>query len=157
MLYLTDANTATPPVRPSQVATSYLSAAHFHLRDVKRIMHSITYQQAALTLSLSSLDKRVLQISDTFEEFGIGATRELEKQATLLQGLDADLEIVSRVRIHPEFMSAAVQRAIKAGEKGRTLGDYVSNVKMRQVAETCSRTHSEYCQYPEECLSAHNR
>lgn len=107
-------------------------------------MHSITYQHSSLTLSLASLDKRVLQISDAFDEFGTGATRELEKQAVLLQGVDADLDVISRVRIHPEFMSTAVQRAIRAGEKGRTLGDYVSNVKMRQVAETCAKTHGAW-------------
>lgn len=136
-----DTNTATPPIRPSQLATSYLSAAHFHLRDVKRLVHSLGYQHSALSLSLGSLELRVLQISDAFEEFSIGAKRELEKQAGLLTGLDADLEIVGRVRIHPEFMSLAVQRAIRAGEKGRTLGDYVSIVKMHQVADTCARTH----------------
>jgi autophagy-related protein 11 len=38
-------------------------------------------------------------------------------------------------------MSPAVRKAIDSGERPRTLGDYVSNVKMKQVAETCSRTH----------------
>jgi autophagy-related protein 11 len=65
------------------------------------------------------------------------------RQAALLAGLDADLELIGRVRIHPEFMSAAVRRAMEQGERGRTLGDYVSNVKMRQVADTCARTHGQ--------------
>lgn len=32
---------------------------------------------------------------------------------------------------------------MEAGERGRTLGDYVSAVKMKQVAETCARTHED--------------
>ena len=54
------------------------------------------------------------------------------------------MDIISRVKIHMEFMSPGLRKAIEAGEKPRTLGDYVSNVKMMQVAETCSRTHGEY-------------
>jgi autophagy-related protein 11 len=68
----------------------------------------------------------------------------LEKQASLLAGLEADLGIISRVGIHVEFLSPAVRRATEAGEKQRTLGDYVSNVKMKQVAETCTRTHGGF-------------
>lgn len=78
----------------------------------------------------------------------MGARRELDKQAVLLAGLEADLDIISRIKIHVEFMSPAVRRAIEAGEKPRTLGDYVSNVKMKQVAETCARTHGVYSLSP---------
>ena len=69
------------------------------------------------------------------------ARKDLERQAALLAGLDADLEIISRVRIHVEFMSPAVRNAIENGERPRTLGDYVSNVRMKQVADACTRTH----------------
>jgi autophagy-related protein 11 len=82
-------------------------------------------------------------MSDGFEGIAGNARKELDKQATLLAGLEADLDIISRVKIHVEFMSPAVRNAIEAGEKPRTLGDYVSNVKMKQVAETCARTNGE--------------
>jgi autophagy-related protein 11 len=78
---------------------------------------------------------------DTFEGIAVGSRRELEKQATLLAGLEADLDLISKIKIHVEFMSPAVRKAVESGEKSRTLGDYVSNVKMKQVAETCARTH----------------
>ena len=78
---------------------------------------------------------------DVFEGISQSAQRDLEKQETLLAGVDADLEIIGRVKIHPEFMSPASRKAVEAGEKPRALGDYVSNVKMKQVAETCARTH----------------
>ena len=37
----------------------------------------------------------------------------------------------------------STRKAVEAGERARTLGDYVSNVKMKQVAETCARTHGD--------------
>jgi autophagy-related protein 11 len=83
----------------------------------------------------------VLQLTDAAEELSLSAQREMGRQATLLAGLDADLEMIGRVQIHPEFLSVAVRKAIEQGEKARTLGDYVSNVKMKQVADTCARTY----------------
>lgn len=99
-------------------------------------------QHEALRIASTSLDLNVLSISDVFESFAGGARRELEKQAQLLQGLDLDLEVIGKIRIHPEFLSPAVRKAVETGEKARTLGDYVSNVKMRQVGEACAKTHS---------------
>jgi hypothetical protein len=49
--------------------------------------------------------------------------------------------MASRVQIHREFMSSAVQRTIDAESQARTLGDYVSNENMHQVADTCRKTH----------------
>jgi autophagy-related protein 11 len=95
-------------------------------------------------IASSSLELNVLAIADAFEGIAGSARAELDKQAGLLAGLEADLEIISRVKIHAEFMSPAVRKAVEAGEKARTLGDYVSNVKMKQVADTCARTHGEY-------------
>jgi autophagy-related protein 11 len=89
------------------------------------------------------LDLNVLAIVDVFDGIASGAQKDLEKQEVLLSGVDADLEIISRVRIHAEFMSPAVRKAMEAGEKARTLGDYVSNMKMRQVAETCAKSHGD--------------
>jgi hypothetical protein len=100
-------------------------------------------QHSALRVASSSLDMHVLNLADIFELFASNARPELERQTALLAGIDSDLRIISRVKIHPEFLSPAIRRAIENGEKMRTLGDYVSNVKMLQVAETCKKTHSE--------------
>ncbi len=86
----------------------------------------------------------VLNIVDVFEGVAVGARKELEKQATLLAGVEADLEIICQVRIHVDFLSPAARQAIQGGDRPRTLGDYVSNAKMRQVADTCSRTHGAH-------------
>ncbi|KAJ7064694.1 putative peripheral membrane protein [Mycena amicta] len=118
------------PFRPSTLAASYLRTAHIHRE------HSI---QVALT----SLEYNVLQIGDTFDGISAASRRELEKQGALLAGLDGDLTIISRVQIHVEFVSPTVRKAIEAGEKPRTLSDYVSTVKMRSVANTCAETHDQ--------------
>ncbi|KAH9930184.1 hypothetical protein B0H21DRAFT_826142 [Amylocystis lapponica] len=134
---------STPPLEPSRLASSYFHAAHTHNEHVKHTFRSIQYQHAALRIASSALDLHVLAIADVFDGISASATRELEKQASLLAGLDADLDIVARVTIHREFMSPAVRKAMEVGERGRTLGDYVSKVKMRQVADSCVKTHEE--------------
>lgn len=132
---------STPPVRPSVLSSSYLRTAHVHFDEVNRILHALHCQQEALRIASSSLDLHVLDIQDAFDTISAGAQKELDKQQDLLRGLESDLEIVSRVTVHKEFLSPNLRRALEMGEKARTLGDYVSHVKMRQVADTCQRTH----------------
>ncbi|KDQ32041.1 hypothetical protein PLEOSDRAFT_172785 [Pleurotus ostreatus PC15] len=134
---------ATPPFRPSQLAASYLNTAHIHAEHVNNLLVSLHYQHDSICIASNSLDLHVLNIVDVFEGVAVGARKELEKQATLLAGVEADLEIICRVRIHVDFLSPAARQAIQGGDRPRTLGDYVSNTKMRQVADTCSRTHDE--------------
>jgi autophagy-related protein 11 len=147
MVYHVDSIAATPPIRPAHRAASYLRTASIHHDLVNRTLVTLHYQQEAVRIASSSLDLNVLAMSDAFEGIAGSARRELDKQATLLAGLEADLDIISRVKIHVEFMSPAVRKAIEAGEKPRTLGDYVSNVKMKQVAETCARTNGAVCPF----------
>ncbi|KAJ7193554.1 putative peripheral membrane protein [Mycena pura] len=138
-----DTIAATPPFRPSTLAASYLRTAHIHKEHISHTLATIHCQNEAIRIASTSLDLHVLAIVDTFEGVAAGSRRELDKQVALLGGLEADLDIISRVRIHMEFVSPAVRKAIEAGEKPRTLGDYVSNVKMKQVADTCARTHED--------------
>ncbi|KAI0767884.1 hypothetical protein BC629DRAFT_1596149 [Irpex lacteus] len=134
---------ATPPFRPTHLAASYLRTTQVHHEEVNRTLQSLRYQYEAIRIASSSLDLHVLAIQEAFEAITASAERELQKQESLLNGLDADLEIVQRVTIHKEFVSPAVRKAMELGERGRTLGDYVSQVKMRQVADTCRRTHQD--------------
>ncbi|PSR70585.1 hypothetical protein PHLCEN_2v13523 [Hermanssonia centrifuga] len=138
-----DTIVATPPFRPSYLASSYLRTANIHHDEVNGILRSLRYQHEALRIASTSLDLHVLAIQDAFEAIALGAQRELDKQESLLLGVDADLQIVSRVAIHKEFVSPAVRKAMELGERGRTLGDYVSHVKMRQVADACAKTHDD--------------
>lgn len=134
---------ATPPFRTSQLASSYHQTAHTHVEQTRTLLASIHTQHLATRIASTSLDRNVLQIANAFEGVAASARRELARQAALLDGLQADLDLIARVRIHLEFVSPGVRKAIEGGEKPRTLGDYVSNVKMRQVADTCSRTHED--------------
>ncbi|KAJ7635147.1 putative peripheral membrane protein [Roridomyces roridus] len=138
-----DGIAATPPFRPSQLAASYLRTARIHKEQISNLLASMHCQHEGLRVASTHVDMNVLNVVDTFDGVASSSRRELEKQAVLLAGLEADLDIISRVRIHTEFVSPAVRRAIEAGEKPRTLGDYVSNIKMRQVADTCARTHED--------------
>ncbi|KIJ36373.1 hypothetical protein M422DRAFT_212340 [Sphaerobolus stellatus SS14] len=151
------------PEIPSMPAISMMhSLAYFHCIDITsstleslggtaadhhdfivRVLGTIHVQREALRIASTSLDLNVLSISDVFEGFAGGARRELDKQASLLESLDLDLEVISKIKIHPELLSAPVRRAITAGEKARTLGDYVANGKMRQVADVCAKAHDE--------------
>ncbi|KAL1744863.1 hypothetical protein HDZ31DRAFT_63668 [Schizophyllum fasciatum] len=134
---------ATPPFRTSQLAESYLQAAHAHVEHVRALLATAHTQHAATRVASASLDRNVLQVASAFEGVAAVARRELARQAALLGGLHADLELIARVRIHLDFVSAAVRKAIEGGEKPRTLGDYVSTAKMSQVAGTCARTHED--------------
>ena len=118
------------------------NAAIQHYDTIVHVLSTVHVQHEALRIASTSLDLHVLSISDAFESFASNGRRELEKQAHLLQGLDLDLEVIGQIRIHPEFLSPSVRKAVEAGEKARTLGDYVSNVKMRQVGDACAKTHS---------------
>jgi autophagy-related protein 11 len=133
--------TATPPFRPSQLGASYHRAAQAHQQSVSRTLDSLRCQQSALRIASTALDLNVLNVADVFDGVAAGAHRELDKQATLIASVSADLEMASRVQIHREFMSLAVQRAIDAGSRARTLADYVSSEKMHQVADACRKTH----------------
>jgi autophagy-related protein 11 len=136
--------TATPPFRPSQLGASYHRAALAHQQSITHTLESMRCQHSALRIASTVLDLNVLNVADVFDGVAAGAHRELEKQAILIASVDADLEMASRVQIHREFMSSAVQRAMDAGSRARTLADYVSTEKMRHVADTCRRTHGRF-------------
>ncbi|KAH9478358.1 Autophagy-related protein 11 [Psilocybe cubensis] len=136
-------STATPPIRHAALATSYARTAQIHHEHIQHILRSLSLQHQALQIASTSLDYHILQIYETFDAFASNGRKELEKQASLLEGLDADLDILSKVGVHVEFCSTAVRMAIEAGEKPRVLTDYVSKLKMRQVADGCAKTHED--------------
>lgn len=100
-------------------------------------------QHESLSVVMMNLETHVMALAETFDSFRNVAQRELDKQQALLRGHKLDLEIISKVKVHPEFLSAVVRRGVEATGRERTLGDYVSNSKMQTVAESCTRLHSE--------------
>ncbi|KIL61079.1 hypothetical protein M378DRAFT_13754 [Amanita muscaria Koide BX008] len=138
-----DTIAATPPFRPAQLASSFLRTANLHHDHLNRIYDTLQRQYDAMRVATTSLDRHVLTIVETFNNVAETSRVELEKQATLLAGAQADLDLIKLVKVHYEFLSPNVRKAIEAGGEPRTLGDYVSTVKMKQVADTCARTHED--------------
>lgn len=120
----------------------YLRAAQAHHQTLQQLLASLRVQLAALRVASGNLDRHVLELGDVFDGVAAATLQELERQNTLLAGVEADLTMISRVDIHRQFLSAAVQRAMDQGEKGRSLADYVAKDKMKQVAQTCVKAHS---------------
>ncbi len=148
----TDGLAFTPPVRHAQLAAAYLRTAPTHQDVIRHAVSCIQHQHQALRISSRTLDLNILQSEDNFEGLAPKARNELDRQAELLSSVESDLEAVGRMNVHPEFMSATVRKAIEAGGKVRTIGDYVSNAKMRQVAEGCSVAHSKAPCFPVYCV-----
>ena len=99
-------------------------------------------QHAALKAISSHLDMNVLTLEDAFDGISANSRKELDRQRSLLAGVDADLEMIAHVDIHRDFASTSMKRAMDNGEKGRTLASYVSKGKMQQVAAVCAKYHS---------------
>lgn len=97
-------------------------------------------------MASKNLDVHVLSLTTAYENFAASAQRELEKQEEVLRGHALDMEVISRVKVHAEFLSPAVRRAVEMGGKERHLGDYVSAHKMQMVVESCGKLHGERIQ-----------
>ncbi|KAG8745720.1 oligomeric, coiled-coil, peripheral membrane protein [Ceratobasidium sp. 414] len=104
---------------------------------------SVDIQHEALSVVMLNLEGHVMALADTFDSFRNVAQRELDRQQALLHGHKLDLEIISKVKVHPEFLSAVVRRGVEATGRERTLGDYVSNSKMQMVAQSCTKLHND--------------
>ena len=133
----------TISAKPSQLAAAYLRTAHTHATEVERTVTSLRYQLDALKIASNTLDLHVLAISDAFESVSLNAQPEINKQATLLNGISTDLDIIAQVEVHREFLSTVLKIAIDAGEKPRTLGNYVNRDKMVEVGKNCRRVHGK--------------
>lgn len=106
--------------------------------DAVSLWTSMQHQHNALQTASLNLSLSVLTLENAWSALSTGMLRELDGHAKLISGVDADLAIISRVRIHNELL-----RVKDKDREGRTLGDYVSTAKMRQVADACKRAHHE--------------
>ncbi|CAE6433251.1 hypothetical protein ACGC1H_001539 [Rhizoctonia solani] len=114
-----------------------------YLQHIHSLETSVGIQRQALSVVLRNLESHLMVLSDAFDSFRSVAQRELDRQQSLLDGHKFDLEIISKVKVHPEFLSANVRRGVEAAGRERTLGDYVSSSKMQMVAESCVRLHGD--------------
>ncbi|GAB1519119.1 oligomeric, coiled-coil, peripheral membrane protein [Rhizoctonia solani] len=117
--------------------------AEMYLEHIRSQGTSVEIQRQALSTVLRNLESHAIVLMDAFDIFRSVAQRELNRQQSLLDGHKFDLEIISKVKVHPEFLSITVRRGVEATGRERTLGDYVSSSKMHMVAESCGRLHSD--------------
>ncbi|KAJ1311221.1 hypothetical protein OPQ81_009721 [Rhizoctonia solani] len=117
--------------------------AEMYLQHIHSLGASVEIHHQALSIILRNLESHFMVLADAYDSFRNVAQRELDRQKSLLEGHKLDLEIISKVKIHPEFLSAAVRRGVEATGRERTLGDYVSGSKMQMVAESCARLHDD--------------
>jgi autophagy-related protein 11 len=113
------------------LGAAFYRAAETHVQSISRIEDSMRHQRSALQLASTVVDFHMLNISDVLTD----ARQELDKRASLVAGIDGATQLASRVRIHREFMSPAVQRAMDAGGPARTLDHYVSGERIRRAEE----------------------
>jgi autophagy-related protein 11 len=107
------------------------------------LVTTLRAQSLSLEVASTNLNIHVSSVASTFDSFLPVATRELDRQSALLKTHALDLEIISKVKVHPDFLSASIRKSVESGGKERTLGDYVSGTKMRVVAESCAKLHGE--------------
>ncbi|CAO1631138.1 unnamed protein product [Parajaminaea phylloscopi] len=134
--------------------------------------HAATSRQHHAALSTMQRSTSValynlLSHSDSVTSEGLvvrqASSSELGRMESLLQGYQRELEVLSLVSIHPRLSTANgaataaatangssaaaagshANTASNAGTSKRTLGDFVSRVKMGAVAEACNRVYLE--------------
>ncbi|KZV84188.1 hypothetical protein EXIGLDRAFT_842413 [Exidia glandulosa HHB12029] len=127
---------STAPV-PSRLSL-YLDAAAAHHDFVSRTLGAMQVQHEAARVASVALDMHVLNIADTFDAFADPAERELRRQAQLLVHREADIEVIGKVRVHPEFLKADIRSG-----RPRVLGEWVQVDKMRQVGDKCAEVHED--------------
>lgn len=131
----------TPSLGPSALSASYRRMLSKHQETISSILDSMRYQQSALRVASTVLDRRVSDVTNVFNDVAASARQALDEQAPLIASVAINIEIASRIQIHRDFLSPAALREMRAGGPARTLYYYVSGERMRQVVDTCQRTH----------------
>ncbi|KAG8931279.1 oligomeric, coiled-coil, peripheral membrane protein [Tulasnella sp. 417] len=136
------AHQSSPPL----LLSAYSRAANFHYQHLVHRAASMTAQCAALGVASRNLDSHVLSLTSAYDVFATSAQKDLERQDEVLRGHATDMEIIGRIKVHRDFLSPNVRRAVDMGGQERRLGDYVNAHKMQQVADTSVRLHEELVQ-----------
>ena len=131
----------TPSLGPTALTVSHRRVISQHQEAISRILDSMRNQQSALGAASTGLARRVLDVTNIFNDVAASTPQELDKQASLISSVGNDIELASHIQIHRDFLSPAALRATSAAGPARTLGYYVSSERMHQVVEACQRTH----------------
>ena len=134
-----------PDASPSSIISAYSRAANFHNQHLLQRADAINAQISCLLVASLNLDSHVLNLSSAYDAFSVTAQRELEKQEEILKSHERDMQVISQIRVHSEFITKPNnRRALDAAARDRMLVAYVHAPKMHQVAANCANLHGAF-------------
>lgn len=114
---------------------AYYKAIVAHAGVCERIMEELRMQSLAVQVALTNLDAHSRSVLETFEKFNAFATKELTKQARLLQSFPRDIEALRQIRVHPALLPP--------DSPERYISDFIPTDKLILWAERCREIHEE--------------
>ncbi|KAG0211074.1 oligomeric, coiled-coil, peripheral membrane protein [Mortierella sp. NVP41] len=112
---------------------AYYKAIVAHAGVCERIMEELRMQSLAVQVALTNLDAHSRSVLETFEKFNAFATKELSKQARLLQSFPRDIEALRQIRVHPALLPP--------DSPERYISDFIPTDKLILWAERCREIH----------------
>ncbi|KAF9156948.1 oligomeric, coiled-coil, peripheral membrane protein, partial [Linnemannia schmuckeri] len=112
---------------------AYYKAIVAHAGVCERIMEELRMQSLAVQVALTNLDAHSRSVLETFEKFNAFATKELTKQARLIQSFPRDIEALRQIRVHPALLPP--------DSPERYIADFIPTDKLILWAERCREIH----------------
>ncbi|GJJ77140.1 autophagy-related protein 11 [Entomortierella parvispora] len=104
-----------------------------HAGVCERIMEELRMQSLAVQVALTNLDAHSRSVLETFEKFNTFATKDLTKQARLLQSFPRDIEALRQIKVHPALLPT--------DSPDRYISDFIPTDKLVLWAERCREIH----------------
>lgn len=140
------AHPPTPKSLEALVIWSDQVVAHLvvHERYSHELLDHIRSINRSTQVALFNLQSHADSIKKGADALADLAGKELSRMQGLLDGHERDLQILAMVAINPRLLSGSSSADGRSRtSKERTLGDYVSRVKMTAVADACSKVYTE--------------
>ncbi|KAK3809672.1 MAG: hypothetical protein J3R72DRAFT_428265 [Linnemannia gamsii] len=112
---------------------AYYKAIVAHAGLCERIMEELRMQSLAVQVALTNLDAHSRSVLETFEKFNAFATKELTKQARLIQAFPRDIEALRQIKVHPALLPP--------DSPERYISDFIPTDKLILWAERCREIH----------------
>lgn len=114
----------------------YLAAAKTHQGKCRRVVREMDLQMTALQVALTNLDAHGKSVTDAFEVFQNYTSKELSRQAILLDAYPMLLKVLNRINVHPALLNK---------RKGNVaLAEFVAEDKMQAVVKQCTVIHDDF-------------
>ncbi|KAF9935347.1 oligomeric, coiled-coil, peripheral membrane protein [Linnemannia zychae] len=112
---------------------AFYKAIVAHAGLCEHIMDELRMQSLAVQVALTNLDAHSRSVLETFEKFNAFATKELTKQARLIQSFPRDIEALRQIRVHPALLPP--------DSPERYISDFIPTDKLILWAERCREIH----------------